>query len=308
MSTKNYSLGQVGDYEIKQLKVFKTVVDCGGFSAAETALNIGRSTISLHISNLESRLNLVLCKRGRAGFSLTEEGAIIYEMTVQLLESLDAFRVTVNNLNSSLTGELKIVLSDAISLDDRCAFPDLVNAFYQQAPGVQISSDVASMAEIERMVLNDMVDVGFIPCHRKLEGLDYFDIYTDICRLYISTRHPAALLPEKEITDEVICEIPLVHAGLKPHEAVEEQMSGLKLAGKAYFYEGRLAMILSGLYMGFLPEAYAKQYVESGQIRSVVPELRNYLLPMAVVSKKTAQPNKARELFLQVLRGHFTAD
>ena len=37
MSAKNYSLGQVGDYEIKQLKVFKTVVDCGGFSAAEFA-------------------------------------------------------------------------------------------------------------------------------------------------------------------------------------------------------------------------------------------------------------------------------
>ena len=111
MSVKNYSLGQVGDYEIKQLKVFKTVVDCGGFSAAETSLNIGRSTISLHISNLEARLNLVLCKRGRGGFSLTEEGVIIYKMTENLLESLDAFRTTVNNLNASLTGKLRLALS-----------------------------------------------------------------------------------------------------------------------------------------------------------------------------------------------------
>ena len=29
-------LGQVGDYEIRLLKVFKTVVECGGFSAAES--------------------------------------------------------------------------------------------------------------------------------------------------------------------------------------------------------------------------------------------------------------------------------
>ena len=31
---RKYSLGQLGDYEIKQLKIFKTIVECGGFSAA----------------------------------------------------------------------------------------------------------------------------------------------------------------------------------------------------------------------------------------------------------------------------------
>ncbi len=305
MSAKNYSLGQVGDYEIKQLKVFKTVVDCGGFSAAETALNIGRSTISLHISNLESRLNLVLCKRGRGGFSLTEEGAIIYDMTVNLLESLDIFRVTVNNLNSSLTGELKIVLSDAVSLDKRCAFPELISMFCLQAPGVQISNDVASMAEIERMVLNDMADIGFIPCHRRLEGLDYIDLFSDICRLYISTNHSVAQLPEEELTDELVNTLPMVHAGLKPHEAVDELMTGLNLSAKAYFYEGRLAMILSGQYIGFLPEHYAQEYVDSGQIVSLTPESRYYHLGMAAISKKTAQPSKPRELFLEILREKF---
>ncbi|MBB1488055.1 LysR family transcriptional regulator [Oceanospirillum sediminis] len=308
MSTKNYSLGQVGDYEIKQLKVFKTVVDCGGFSAAETALNIGRSTISLHISNLESRLNLVLCKRGRAGFSLTEEGAIIYDMTVNLLESLDAFRVTVNNLNSSLTGELKIVLSDAISLDKRCAFPDLIRTFISQAPGVQLSNDVASMAEIERMVLNDMADVGFIPCHRKLEGLEYIDLFSDVCRLYISTDHPVAALPEDELTDDAIQSLPMVHAGLKPHEAVDELMTGLNLAGRAYFYEGRLAMILSGQYIGFLPEHYAQSYIEEGLITTLTPESRFYNLTMSAIWKKTAQPSKPRELFLSILRDKFASD
>lgn len=305
MSTKNYSLGQVGDYEIKQLKVFKTVVDCGGFSAAETALNIGRSTISLHISNLESRLNLVLCKRGRAGFSLTEEGAIIYDMTVNLLESLDAFRVTVNNLNSSLTGELKLVLSDAISLDPRCSFPELIRAFSEQAPGVQLSTDVASMAEIERMVLNDIADVGFIPCHRQLDGLEYIDLFSDVCRLYISTHHSLTDSDISRLSDEQVQALPLVHAGLKPHESVDELMTGLNLAGRAYFYEGRLAMILSGRYIGFLPEHYAQSYVDEGVITALTPEHRFYKLTMSAIWKKTAQPSKPRELFVQILRDKF---
>ena len=89
---RKYSLGQLGDYEIKQLRIFKTIVECGGFSAAEAQLNISRPTISIHIANLESRLNLTLCKRGRGGFSLTEEGKVIYQQTQHLLEALEGLR------------------------------------------------------------------------------------------------------------------------------------------------------------------------------------------------------------------------
>ena len=86
-------LGQVGDYEIRLLKVFKTVVECGGFSAAETVLNISRSAISVHMANLEHRLKLKLCSRGRSGFSLTEEGAIIYESVRRLFSQLEDFHL-----------------------------------------------------------------------------------------------------------------------------------------------------------------------------------------------------------------------
>jgi len=221
------------------------------------------------------------------------------------LASLDAFRMTVNNLNSSLTGRLEIVLSDTASLDPRTAFPELIGTFASQSPGVHLANDVASMAEIERLVLNDRADVGFIPCHRKLEGLDYIDLYSDTCRLYISCGHPVAALPEEELTDELVNSLPLVHAGLKPHESVDELMTGLNRAAEAYFYEGRLAMILSGKFIGFLPEGYAQSYVDDGLIQALTPEERYYELPMTAIWKKTAQPSKPRELFLSILRERF---
>ncbi|BFM50102.1 LysR family transcriptional regulator [Marinomonas sp. THO17] len=300
MSAKNYSLGQVGDYEIKQLKVFKTVVDCGGFSAAETSLNIGRSTISLHISNLEARLNLVLCKRGRGGFSLTEEGVIIYEMTEKLLESLDAFRTTVNNLNASLTGKLRLALSDKVSLDPRSHFPELIQRFGNQASEVSIATNVASMSNIERMILNDEADIGFIPYHRKLDGLNYVHLYSDDCYLYCGKHHPLAALSETEQAEQADI-YPATHAGLKPHEAVSEQIAHMNLTAISYFYDSRLALILSGQYIGFLPEQYAQTYVDRGDILAVAPKSKTYTLGVAVISKKTSQPNKPRELFLQVL-------
>ena len=44
-------LGQVSDVDMRLLRVFGAVVRCGGISAAELELNIGRSTISRHLGN-----------------------------------------------------------------------------------------------------------------------------------------------------------------------------------------------------------------------------------------------------------------
>ena len=66
---------QVSDFDLRLLRVFRTVAQVGSFSAAEGVLGITRSAISLHMSDLEKRLGGIrLCQRGRAGFALTEEG------------------------------------------------------------------------------------------------------------------------------------------------------------------------------------------------------------------------------------------
>ena len=67
-------LGQLSDMDLRLLQVFKAVVECGGMAAAELELNIGTSTVSRHVKDLETRLGLTLCRRGRAGFALTPEG------------------------------------------------------------------------------------------------------------------------------------------------------------------------------------------------------------------------------------------
>lgn len=302
MSQKKYSLGQVGDFEIKQLRIFKSVVDNGGFSAAETELNISRSTISIHISNLESRLNLTLCRRGRGGFALTQEGSVVYDMTKKLLATLDEFRNVVNEMSQNPAGQLRILVSDGTSLDPRSRFPEMIGHFSNQAPEITLRSEVAAMAEIERMVLNDEADIGLIPYHRALDGLDYFHLYSDVCRLYCGISNPLFELNDDEITDEVINQFTAIQPGLKPHDEANEQLSSMSLKGTAYFYETRLAMILSGKFIAFLPETYAKPYVDQGQLKVIAANDRYYTLGNAAIVKKRSQQPKAVELFLNIIR------
>jgi len=299
---KNYALGQVGDIELKQLRIFKSVVDNGGFSAAETELNISRSTISIHISNLESRLNLTLCLRGRGGFSLTKEGAVVYEMTSGLLASLDEFRQVVNEMSQSPAGNLRILVSDGTSLDPRARFPEMISQFFARAPDITLQSEVSSMAEIEKRLLNDEIDVGLIPYHRQIAGLEYHHLYSDICRLYCGNTNPLFDLPDDEISDEVINQFTAIQPGLKPNDEATEQLSSMSLQGTAYFYETRLAMILSGKFIAFLPETYARPYLDSGQLKQVGGYERCYNLGTAAVIRKRAQQNRPTEIFREIIR------
>lgn len=301
MSIRKFWLGQVGDYEIKQLKVFVAVVHCGGFSAAETELNITRSTISIHITNLESRLNLVLCRRGRGGFSLTEEGKVIYDATIKLFAELEGFRSTVNNLNSTLSGDLRLLFSDTVSGDTRLQLPALINRLYDQAPDVYINIDVASMSEIEQKVINNEAEVGFIPFHREIEGLEYIHLFTDTCLLYCHERHPLYHVPEEELTDEMIDSQASVQAGLKPHKDATQLFKTMDLRATAYYYETRLAIIRSGKYIGFLPEFYVANNTCKSELRALKPKQRQYSLDSGAIVRKTSRPNKAKNLFLTLL-------
>ncbi len=82
-------MARIADVDIRLLRVFLAVVESGGFSAAQTVLNVGIPTISLHMSELERRIGFRLCSRGSAGFQLSDRGKEVYEQTRALVATLD---------------------------------------------------------------------------------------------------------------------------------------------------------------------------------------------------------------------------
>ena len=82
---------KMSDGDLRRLRVFCTVTRCGGFSAAESELQMGLPSISRYIKDLEIRLGATLCRRGRVGFELTEQGRQIYAASLQLIADLKRF-------------------------------------------------------------------------------------------------------------------------------------------------------------------------------------------------------------------------
>lgn len=163
LSQRPAPIGQVSDFDIRLLRVFKTVVECGGFSAAEVELNITRSAISIHMADLEKRLGLRLCQRGRSGFSLTEEGQQVYEASLQLLASLETFRTEVNAIHTRLRGELNIGITDNLVTMPHMRITHALHRLKLKGPEVRVNICMIPPNEIERGILDGRLHIGAIP-------------------------------------------------------------------------------------------------------------------------------------------------
>ena len=97
-------LRAVRDSDISLIKVFVAVAESGGIAAAQRRLNTAPSTISTQLSHLEARLGMRLCKRGRAGFSLTREGDLILQSAYRLLRDLGRFTAEIEAAQAQVAG------------------------------------------------------------------------------------------------------------------------------------------------------------------------------------------------------------
>ncbi len=297
------ALGQLSDMDIRLLRVFKTVVDCGGMAAAELELNVGTSTVSRHVKDLETRLNLTLCRRGRGGFALTPEGEQIYAETLRLLAGVDAFRSRVDEIHQRMGGELHIAVFDKTASNPGAHIGDAIQLFAAQAPEVRLHLHVAPLNAIERGVLDGQFQVGIIPGHRSSAVLTYDELFSETMFLYCSAAHPlfATVTAKQPQTWDALRSH--AFAGLGYHSPNMELTQQVKLsrAATGYDQESIATLILSGCFLGFLPDHYAASFVRQGRMRAVQPQRFSYHCSFFSIVRTSPQPARVTQAFQAAL-------
>ena len=296
------SLGQLSDMDLRLLRVFRSVVDCGGMAAAELDLNIGTSTVSRHIKDLETRLGLTLCRRGRAGFALTAEGERIYAETLRLLAGVDAFRASVDEIHRRMGGELHIAVFDKTASNPQAHIGAAIAQFSQVAPDVSLHLHVAPMNAIERGVIDGQFQVGVIPGHRSSKTLAYAKLFSEAMRLYCGTQHAWFKAQDRKLTWEALRAQPFAGLGYHSPNMELSQHKRLPRSATGYDQESIATLILSGKYLGFLPDHYAESFVRAGRMRAVKPELFHYACDFFSIVRRSPQPSRVTRAFQECLR------
>ncbi|GAB2908257.1 LysR family transcriptional regulator [Rheinheimera gaetbuli] len=295
---------QVQDVDLRLLRVFVTIVECGGLSAAESRLNIGRSTISAHLSDLEIRLGVTLCKRGRSGFELTEPGRITYQASLELLQQCEAFASTVAGSKHKLSGRVTLAIIDTLVSDPRCGVAQAIAALKQKSDSIQFDLYVCEAREVETAVANGRSLLGIGVSRHPIRGLDYTPLFNETNYLYCGSDHPL-----------FACDAQAVSTLLQQAEVItsnylrdkERRNDGLNYQNSAIAYhdEGIAHLILSGKFIGYLPEHYASYWVEKGLFKAILPQQYCYQIPvMLITSNNHASSPLAQAMIDAIKRSH----
>ncbi|WNC68875.1 LysR family transcriptional regulator [Thalassotalea nanhaiensis] len=296
----------IAEYDLRLLRIFVSVVEHGGFAAAEVALGITRSTISVHMSNLEARMKLKLCLRGRGGFSLTEEGQEVYRAVISLFDSLNDFSLYVGTLGKELSGEIVILCADQLDTKRQQKLAQVIRQIHDNAPNLHIVLDGDSISNIEKSLLKDKAHIGLFPGYQQIEGLNYTPIYSEPIYLCCGKEHPFFNKVDNKISDSDLAEVAAIHPGIDIDDSGRKQLQKLNLNAKAYQFDTRKAMILSGHYIGFMSQSYIQEELNQGQIRLIQPSTRTYQFKLSMVHKKVPREVNKVNLLKQALLKSFT--
>jgi DNA-binding transcriptional LysR family regulator len=287
--------------EVRLLRIFQTVVHCGGLSAAEIDLGIGRSTISTHIADLEARLGATLCQRGRSGFSLTAHGKKIYEASLRLMSSLDAFRAEANYSPDYMTGALNVGIVDNTVWNPESPLRRVFREFSAMSTDIDLTLYVLSPDELEHRLLDGQLHVGVGPVMHELPGLHYRALFEETNYLYCGHGHPLFERPDSEISTRE-----LFHSGyVKKSYAVDRSVyhdnesMGKRVIG--FHIEAFALLVLSGRYIGFLPENYAAYWENRAEMRRLLAGQYAARVRFAAMSARGKSATPAQTAFVELL-------
>ncbi|GAB7549186.1 LysR family transcriptional regulator [Cupriavidus sp. 8B] len=293
-------LSQVTDFDLRLLRVFRTVAEVGSFAAAESTLGITRSAISLHMSDLEKRLGVRLCQRGRAGFALTDEGREVLRAGEAVLAAIEGFRTEVNQLHQNLRGELNIGLMNNLVTQPKMRITDALRAIRRQSDGVRINISMSTPEEIERGLLDGRLHVGALPLITTLTALDYSPLYEERSSLYCSWGH-RLFASAGSVTMADLRDTPAVAPSYRMSAEAMQLHQDLACTATATDREGIAFLILTGEYIGFLPDHFAATWVEKGMLATLSPEEMQFVVTLGVATRKARRKNLIVDRFLEVL-------
>jgi DNA-binding transcriptional LysR family regulator len=292
----------LGDVELRLLRVFATIVHQGGFSAAQASLGMTQATISTHMRHLEERLGLRLCERGRSGFMLTDEGRQVHAATLDLFDSIEQFQSRLGEAQGELSGNLKFGTVDAMASNRLLNLQGALGDFYRLAPRVWLEIDVAAPQVLYQGLLDGTYQIVLLPSMSSLPT--HFRtqcVFSEVQKLYCARSHPLFDVPDRQITnalleaqpfagrtymtDAPICGVNFAWAGATPH------------------MEGTLLLLLSGAYIGFLPDHYAQESVEKGLLRILAPERMTFEDPFYIAYPRSRPSRAAETLARAITRG-----
>ncbi|MES2716354.1 MAG: LysR substrate-binding domain-containing protein [Pseudomonadota bacterium] len=270
-------------FDLITLNLVLAIADTRSITRGAAHEHLALAAASKRLSDLESRLGVALFERRARGVDLTEAGRALVRHIRSLNASLHALESEVVEFSRGIKGHLRIAAN--ASAITECLPADLA-AFSQAHPGIRISLEDLTSAEVQAAVAEGRADVGiFVPPQheQRLSCRHYRDgeLAVLVPRQHVLARRAA--VPFDALLD---FDIVGLHLGAAVHEQMRERAQALgrtlNVRLQVRGFDAIAQLVEAGLGVAVLPAVVAQRFARIFAVQPLVLQAdwahRPYLL------------------------------
>lgn len=259
------------DDRLLEMRVFKAVVEAGGFTAASHALGVSQPFVSQCMNNLERRLGVQLLHRSTRTQRLTAEGERFLSSCKSIIDGIDQAEQQIKSNEPS--GDLRISAPQAFGIDQIAPLlPRFLAAYPKLRMHVSLSDALVNLIE-------DNVDVA-IRMGRLQDSSLTSRTLCELQRVVVASpgyvaEHGAPVTPQGlERHHCLLWEAPLDHLNQWPF-LINGKLQKVAVQGRFCSTDGTtlFEMCVAGIGVMRLAEHLAVPAIRSGEL---VPLLSDY--------------------------------
>jgi DNA-binding transcriptional LysR family regulator len=255
------------------LRLFMTVVQEGGFSAAAAALHVSQPAISKGVRQFETQIGMTLLERARGGVRPTEAGKRLLAQAQPLFAAERAAEQELDAIRGLTRGSLALGASTTIAT---YLLPSFVGAFHRAHPAIEIRLTSANTRTIAQLLVARELDVGLVEGPVEETGLIARPWRREEMMLIAAPRHRLVRLEAAKLKSALQNEIFLVREpGSGTREVVAAALAKHHIVPRATIEIGSTEaikqMVASGFGIAIVSAIAAADQIALGRIVVIRP-------------------------------------
>jgi DNA-binding transcriptional LysR family regulator len=190
---------------LRQLQLMEAIVRLGSFTRAAEELFLTQPTVSMQIKKLAEAVDAQLFQQIGRNVTPTDAGREVYQAACQILDALCNLEIKLADLKGLRRGRLRLcVITTA-----KYVAPELLGAFCQHYPGIDISLKVTNRERVKERLAGNEDDIFILGQIDEL-SVDVESRPFAPNPLVVIARSDHPLAREKGITPERLAKEPLL--------------------------------------------------------------------------------------------------
>lgn len=193
--------------DVKQLRYFVSIVDCGGFSQASRELNIAQPALSQQIARLEHEVGAPLFTRSSRGVTPTAKGITLYRQAKFILRQIEQALVMTREAETQISGRVTLGLPPTTSAQIGVR---LIERLSRRYPGILLNLIATLSGNLRNLAVAGDLDLAVLFTPSAVPDWQETEFLRE--ELFLVYPHERKLLPDdvSSVTVRELLDLPLI--------------------------------------------------------------------------------------------------